>query len=309
MEASIVRVTNLSHRYTKDWAIKDLDFGIERSGILGLLGSNGAGKSTFMNIMCGVLYPTVGDVLINGTSIRECPLEAKRQIGFLPQQAPLHTELTVDEYLLHCASLRGIAAEDSRRAVEEAKEKCGIAHFSQRLIANLSGGYRQRVGLAQAIVHKPSLVVLDEPTNGLDPNQVLAVRELIREIAEERTVVLSTHILSEVEAICDRIKMIERGEIVFEGCIHDFADVVEPHSLVASFEVPPTQDQLLGIAGIETVERINGKKMRLDFSGGGEVSERLIEASTRNDWRLRELHFVRSTLEDVFAQLSGQDRK
>ena len=148
-------------------------------------------------------------MLIDGHSIREAPLEAKARIGFLPQQAPLYPELTVDEYLRYCADLRNIPQASIRPAVEAAKERCGIAHFSQRLIGALSGGYRQRVGLAQAILHNPSLVVLDEPTNGLDPNQILVVRDLIKEIAEERTVLLSTHILSEVEVLCDAIKMIE----------------------------------------------------------------------------------------------------
>ena len=303
----IVQVKGVSHRYTRDWAIRDLNFGIDRSGILGLLGSNGAGKSTFMNIMCGVLYPTEGDVRINGISIRENALEAKRQIGFLPQQAPLHTELTVDEYLLHCASLRRIAKGEARTAIEAVKEKCGIAHFSRRLIGNLSGGYRQRVGLAQAIIHEPSLVVLDEPTNGLDPNQVLAVRELIREIAEERTVILSTHILSEVEAICDHIKMIELGVIVFEGSIHEFADVVEPHSLVASFGNPPPPESLCAVAGVTGVEAINDRKLRLNFEGGEETAERLIRASVEGNWRLYEVNLLRSTLEDVFSHLSAQN--
>ena len=308
MNTELISVEALSHRYARDWAIRELNFRIGQGGILGLLGSNGAGKSTFMNIMCGVLYPTEGDVSINGVSIRDKPIEAKRQIGFLPQQAPLHPELTVDEYLTHCAALRGIPADRIAHAVSEAKEKCGIAHFSKRLISNLSGGYRQRVGIAQAIIHKPALVVLDEPTNGLDPNQVIAVRELIREIAEAHTVILSTHILSEVEAICDRIKMIELGVIVFEGSIHDFANVVEPHSLVASFRTPPSGDRLASIAGIIGVEAVNDHKMRLDFDGGSETAERLIRTSVEQDWRLHEVHFVRSTLEDVFAQLSGQPR-
>ena len=308
MTTQLVSVEALSHRYAKDWAIRDINIRIDRLGITGLLGSNGAGKSTLMNIMCGVLYPTEGDVSINGVSIRDKSIEAKRQIGFLPQQAPLHPELSVDEYLIHCAALRGIPSERIAHAVSEAKEKCGIAHFGKRLIGNLSGGYRQRVGIAQAIIHKPALVVLDEPTNGLDPNQVIAVRKLIREIAESHTVILSTHILSEVEAICDRIKMIELGIIVFEGSIHDFANVVEPHSLVVSFQAPPSADRLVSIVGITGVEPVNDHKMRLEFDGGSETAERLIRTSVEEDWRLHEVYFVRSTLEDVFAQLSGQRR-
>ena len=303
----ILSVKNLWHRYTKDWAVRDVNFTLSKSGIIGLLGSNGAGKSTCMNIMCGVLYATQGDVLINGVSIREQPLRAKSQIGFLPQQAPLHTELTVEEYLVHCAELRGLAPTNIKGAVEQAMEKCGVAHFAKRLIGALSGGYRQRVGLAQSILHNPALVVLDEPTNGLDPNQILAVRELIRTIAQDCTVLLSTHILSEVEAICDDIKMIENGEIVFEGTIDEFANVVAPHGLVAVFRNVPSESELLAVRGINAALFINAHKVRLDFTGGNDTVEKLIESSVERSWRLQEINFERHTLEEVFARLSGKE--
>ena len=299
-----VSIQNLSHRYARDWAIRHVAFDIARTGIIGLLGSNGAGKSTLMNIMCGVLYPTEGDVLIGGISIRTSPREAKQQVGFLPQQAPLHGELTVNEYLGHCAALRNIPAHDIPTAVDEAKARCGLAHFSKRLIRALSGGYRQRVGIAQAIIHKPSLVVLDEATNGLDPNQTLAVRDLIREIAEEHTVILSTHILSEVEAICDEIKMIEQGQIVFEGSLEAFANVVEPDSLVAIYENPPAAEHLKDVSGVADVEFVTARKARIVFDGGRETAERLIATSTDRGWRLQEITFERTTLENVFARLS-----
>ncbi|MCH5687352.1 ATP-binding cassette domain-containing protein [Niabella sp. W65] len=184
----ILKTENLSHRYSSSWAIRDINIEIEHPGIIGLLGSNGAGKSTTMNIICGTLNQTEGDVYINGINLRKHPLEAKKQIGFLPQTAPLYTDLTIDEYLVYCAELRLMEKSTIKAAVEEVKERCGVAHFSSRLIKNLSGGYRQRVGIAQAIIHKPSLVVMDEPTNGLDPNQMIEARKIIKEIAEERTV-------------------------------------------------------------------------------------------------------------------------
>lgn len=305
--APIVSVRSLWHRYTKGWAIQDLNFTIDDSGIVGLLGSNGAGKSTCMNILCGVLYATRGDVLIQGVNIRDQPLEAKRRIGFLPQQAPLHIELTVWEYLCHCAELRNVAANEIRDAVGHAMTKCGVDHFANRLIGALSGGYRQRVGLAQAILHRPSLVVLDEPTNGLDPNQILAVRELIRDVAEDCTVLLSTHILSEVEAICDDIKMIENGQIVFEGTIDEFANVVAPHNLVAVFGNSPSERGLLEIPGVETVHFVNSHKVRLGFSGGNETAEKVVAASVDYCWRLQELSFERHSLEGVFARLSREE--
>ena len=202
MENSIVKVEHLSHRYSVQWAIRDIDFEINQRGILGLLGSNGAGKSTTMNIICGVLKQTEGNVYINGIDLRENPVEAKKNVGFLPQKAPLHLDFTVDEYLTYCAELHMVDKTRIKAAVDEAKERCGITHFSKRVLRNLSGGYQQRVGIAQAIVHNPKFVVLDEPTNGLDPNQIVEVRHLIKEIAEERSVLLSTHILSEVQATC-----------------------------------------------------------------------------------------------------------
>lgn len=305
---SIVSVQGLWHRYTKDWAVRDVNLTIDKSGIVGLLGSNGAGKSTCMNILCGVLHATRGDVLIKGVNIREQPLEAKRQIGFLPQQAPLHTELTVWEYLRHCAVLRRVAANEVRNAVEHAMKKCGIDHFANRLVGALSGGYRQRVGLAQAILHRPSLVVLDEPTNGLDPNQILTVRKLIRGIAEDCTVLLSTHILSEVEAICDDIKMIENGKIVFDGTIDEFANVVPAHTLVAVFGSTPSESALLALPGVEAVDFVNAHKVRLGLSGGNEAAETIVAHSVEQGWRLRELNLEHHTLEEVFARLSCQDK-
>ena len=303
---AIVQIQNLSHRYTKDWAIRNVEFDIPESGIVGLLGSNGAGKSTCMNILCGVLFPTEGDVLIDGCSIRREPLAAKARLGFLPQQAPLYPELTVREYLTYCAKLRGLAPSEIDAAVNEAMERCGIAHFAKRLIGALSGGYRQRCGLAQAILHRPALVVLDEPTNGLDPVQILAVRELIREIGREHTVLLSTHILPEVEALCDRIHMIERGRIVFEGSLDEFTNVVEPRSLIAVFENPPEADELISLQGIDSAEPINRNKQRIRFSDGVNIAPALVETSVSRNWGLQELYFERASLEAVFARLAKE---
>ena len=205
----IVRISGLSHRYSTSWAIRDINFEIPKSGIVGLLGSNGAGKSTTMNILCGVLTPTTGKVIINGIDLSKQPELAKQEIGFLPQTPPLYMDLTVDEYLRHAAILRSIEDKQLKSALEEVKERCGLTHISKRLIKNLSGGFKQRVGIAQAIVHQPKLVVFDEPTNGLDPNQILEVRGLIKDIATERAVILSTHILTEVQYLCKDIVMIE----------------------------------------------------------------------------------------------------
>src|SRR6186713_352174 len=215
MGKPIVKIERLSHKYSSSWAIRDINMEIGSTGIVGLLGSNGAGKSTTMNILCGVLNQTEGSVYIDGIDLRKEPERAKQQIGFLPQTPPLYMDFTVDEYLTNCAYLRSMKKPQVPAALEEAKERCGIAHFSDRLIRNLSGGYRQRVGIAQAIIHRPKLVVLDEPTNGLDPNQIIEVRSLIKEIATSHAVIFSTHILSEVQVLCRDIQMIEEGRMVF----------------------------------------------------------------------------------------------
>lgn len=309
MDEVAVRIENLSHRYARDWVIEDLSLDITRSGILGLLGSNGAGKSTLMNIMCGVLYQTGGEVFINGINVRENPLQAKQQIGFLPQQAPLHAELTVDEYLSFCAEIRNVEPKKTGLAVAAAKARCGIVDVGRRLIRNLSGGYRQRVGIAQAIIHKPNLVVLDEPTSGLDPNQVLAVRELIKGIAEEQSVILSTHILSEVQAICDKINMIEHGRIVFSGTMRQFNDQIKPNSMLLALANPPNEREFCLIDGINGAETVNDEHVRLRFEGGWETAERVIEACVTKGWKLRELSLERSSLDEIFARLSGHDDK
>lgn len=304
MKESIAKIQNLSHRYSKDWAIKDINFEIKNRGILGLLGSNGAGKSTTMNILCGVINQTEGLALIDGIDIRENPVEAKKLIGFLPQKAPLHFELTVDEYLVHCAHMRSIASSDIKKAVEAAKEKCGITHFSKRVLKNLSGGYQQRVGIAQAIIHNPKLVVLDEPTNGLDPNQITEVRKLIKNIAEDRAVILSTHILSEVQATCDTIVMIEHGETVFQDTMDAFNNYIKPNTVLVSMETPPDSATFLNIEGITHVDFVTNNSIRLTFSVSPEITKTIIQLSLDNGWGLTEIQLEKSSLDAIFAQLS-----
>lgn len=307
MEESIVKVEHLSHRYSVQWAINDINFEIKRKGTLGLLGSNGAGKSTTMNIICGVLNQTEGEVFLNGVSLRERPVEAKKHIGFLPQKPPLYPDLTVDEYLTHCALMRLMDKKQVKKAVEEAKARCGIAHFSKRLIKNLSGGYQQRVGIAQAIVHNPRFVVLDEPTNGLDPNQIIEIRYLIKEIAEDHSVMLSTHILSEVQAACDEIIMIEKGRIVFSGTIGDLNNYMEPDTFIVSMTAPPSITTLSGIPGITHVEHITDTRFRMWFSSSQNITKKIVELSVANEWHLHEIILERDSLDSAFAQLSGKN--
>ena len=304
MEESIIKVEHLSHRYSIQWAIRDINFEITRNGIYGLLGSNGAGKSTTMNIMCGVLKQTEGEVYIKGINLRENPVEAKKHLGFLPQKPPLHMDLTVEEYLVHCANMRLIPTHEVQGAVKDVMGRCGISHFSRRLIRNLSGGYQQRLGIAQAIIHNPDFVVLDEPTNGLDPNQIMEIRELIREIAVDRTVILSTHILSEVQATCDYIRMMEEGQVVFSGTVDEFDNYIVPTTLFVSLIAAPPAEMIGEIPGVVAVEELGGSKFRIQFSDALEATERLVEASVTKGWRLVEIRQEKSSLDEIFAELS-----
>ena len=309
MEEPIVKVENLSHRYSVQWAIRDINFEIRENGIYGLLGSNGAGKSTTMNIMCGVLKPTEGRVFIKGIDARENPVEAKRHIGFLPQKPPLHMDLTVEEYLKHCANLHDIPERQIGEAMDKALERCGITHFRKRLIRNLSGGYQQRVGIAQAIIHEPEFVVLDEPMNGLDPNQIVEVRQLIKEIAVDRTVVLSTHILSEVQATCNYIRMIEQGSLVFAGTVDEFDNYIQPSTVLVSLIARPTVEELRSIPDVLQVEELGGTKFRLHFSDAQGALEKVAEISAARNWRLNELQLEKSSLDSIFAELSKKSKK
>jgi ABC-2 type transport system ATP-binding protein len=304
LENSIVKASQLSHKYSREWAIRNIDLEISKVGVLGLLGSNGAGKSTTMNILCGVLNQTEGTVHIDGIDIRKSPEEAKMRIGFLPQNAPLHLDLTVSEYLTYCAYLHNISKHNIKAAVNAAMEQCGVAHFRSRVINNLSGGYRQRVGIAQSIIHRPKLVVLDEPTNGLDPNQILEVRKLIKEIATERAVIFSSHILSEVQATCDDIRMIEGGRMVFADTMTAFNNYILPSSLLAYMDNPPPVETLSLISGITKTELLNDGGIRLYFDTSTQVSSEVIELAVTNGWQLTEIMLEKSSLEEIFAQLS-----
>ncbi|RFS26765.1 ABC transporter ATP-binding protein [Chitinophaga silvatica] len=309
MENAIVKVEDLSHRYASQWAVRDINFEIHNQGVVGLLGSNGAGKSTTMNIICGVLKQSKGEVFINGINLKDHPVEAKRNIGFMPQKLPLYLDFTVEEYLTYCADLRMVEKSQMKKAVQDVLERCGVAHFRERLLRNLSGGYQQRVGIAQAIVHNPRFVVLDEPTNGLDPNQIVEVRNLIKEIAIDRSVLLSTHILTEVQATCKEIKMIEEGQMVFSGTLEMFDNYIEPNSLIVQLEIPPAKEELLKIPGVRSFEELSQYRFRLGYDGEKKTAQGVAETSVNRSWGMTELIIEKSSLDAVFARLSKKNTK
>ncbi|MDE6450190.1 MAG: ABC transporter ATP-binding protein [Muribaculaceae bacterium] len=307
MSQPIVKVDHVSHRYSVQWAVRDIDFEIPHNGIYGLLGSNGAGKSTIMNIICGVLKQSEGKVFIKGIDLEKNPVEAKKHIGFLPQKPPLQIDLTVEEYLRYSAGLRSIPHREVSRAVEKVMERCGISHFRKRLIRNLSGGYQQRIGVAQAIIHNPDFVVLDEPTNGLDPNQILEIRHLVREIAQDRTVILSTHILSEVQAVCDYIRMIEHGQLVFAGTMDEFDSYIVPDTLFVSLATCPPVGELQSLPGVISVEELGGPDYRVQFKDAREVTDQIVRTSVERDWNLTEIRVEKSSMNAIFSELSKKD--
>ena len=274
MSNPIVEVKHLSHRYSVDWAIRDINFSIEKTGILGLLGSNGAGKSTTMNIICGVLNQTEGDVFINGIDLRKNPVEAKKHIGFLPQKPPLHPDLTVDEYLIHCATLRRMEKSKIREAVEIAKERCAIAHFSKRLIKNLSGGYQQRVGIAQALLNNPKILILDEPTAGLDPKERVRFRNLLSEYAGDKIVILSTHIVSDIEAIADEVLLMKKGKFVLQGTVPEL--IHKANGKVWELSVSPQEARQWQTKATVANLRHEGKEIILRIISDNMPSERAV---------------------------------
>ena len=228
-----VSTSELSRSYGARTAVHDIGFELRQGEVLGLLGPNGAGKTTTLQMLAGCLAPSAGRIEICGIDLLERPREAKALLGFLPETPPLYRDLTVDEYLRFAARLHQVPKADIPAALEQAKRRCGLADTGKRLIGSLSKGFQQRVGIAQAIVHNPRVVILDEPTVGLDPIQIREIRALIRELGGKYSVILSTHILPEVESVCDRIQIMNRGRLVFSG---DFAELKQAHPEQASLE-------------------------------------------------------------------------
>jgi ABC-2 type transport system ATP-binding protein len=306
---SLIRVEHLSRRYGDNLAVNDVSFEVQRGEVLGFLGPNGAGKSTTMQMLTGNLAPSAGRITINGIDMLERPKEAKLALGFLPEQPPLYRELSVDEYLTFCARLNRIAKGQVARAVAQAKERCGLTEVGRRLINNLSKGYQQRVGIAQAIIHSPDVVILDEPTVGLDPIQIREIRKLIRELGGEHSVILSTHILPEVQATCDRVQIINKGQLVLSDTIEGLTRRMQTSSLVVALRRPPAPEQLQAIPGVQAVERLEEGRLRLSHAPEQSPAEALVEQAVAQNWGLYELVPERLSLEDVFVNITTTEHK
>src|SRR3569833_4194504 len=252
-ESALIRVEHLTRYYGQHCALHDVSFTVGRGEVLGLLGPNGAGKSTTMQILSGNLAPSAGAVWINGIDLLDRPKAAKASLGYLPDQPPLYRELTVDEFLSYCARLHRIAPGQRSAAIQTATQRCGLGEVGRRLLGNLSKGFHHRVGLAQAIIHAPPVVILDEPTVGLDPLQMREIRALIRELRDEHSVILSTHILPEVQAENEHKQIISAGKLVFCDTIEGLRRRMHASSLLVGLRRPPEVSALQGIAGVESV--------------------------------------------------------
>jgi len=304
---TLVEVSNLHRRYGDIHAVKGVSFEVHRGEVLGLLGPNGAGKTTTMNLVSGVLAPTEGSVRIAGTDLVAQPLDAKRRLGYLPEQPPLHRELTVDEYLGFCARLRRLGRAPRTAAVTEAKVRCGLQDCGRRLLGNLSKGFRQRVGIAQAILHRPAVVILDEPTAGLDPIQIREIRALVRELGAEHGIILSTHILPEVQATCDRVQIIHEGRLVLDERMEHLAGAGAETFTRAAFRRPPAAESLRQLPGVASVEALDGHLFRLYHDPQDALPERLVAASVDGDWGLYELVTERRSLEEIFVEVTTSE--
>jgi ABC-2 type transport system ATP-binding protein len=255
-----------------------------------------------MQILTGNLAPSEGQVTINGFDIIESPREAKRQMGYLPEHPPVYREASVDEYLKYCAQLHGINKQSIRKAIDESKQQCGLTDVGQRLIGNLSKGYQQRVGIAQAIIHNPSVIVLDEPTVGLDPIQMRDIRRLIKTLGQDHSVILSTHILSEVQATCDRVQIIQQGELIYHSSI-EALNLSQVPSVTIGLNQPPTVEQLKQIDQVTHVDAIDEHHFKLFFDGES-PAQAIVEQSVQQQWELFELIPDQRSLEDLFIELT-----
>jgi len=302
-----VEAIELTRLYGGREAVSNVSFNVKQGEVLGFLGPNGAGKSTTMKMLTGNLAPSAGSVKICGIDMIENPKEAKALIGYLPEMRPLYKEFTVDEYLTIAARLHRVSSKHIKTAVENAKERCGLNHMSKRLIENLSNGYQQRVGIAQAIIHKPMVVILDEPTVGLDPIQIRDIRALIREIGGEHSVILSTHILPEVEMVCDHVQIIDKGKLVFNGGIDVLKRQRIGNKLLIGFNKAPSVEELLKIKDVTEVEVADNNMMRVRFAENMAPHEAIVQASVKNGWGLYQIAPDQTSLEDVFVQLTYHD--
>jgi len=305
--AATISARGLTRSFGSHIAVNGIDLELRRGEVLGFLGPNGAGKTTTMQMLTGNLAPSRGEVSICGIDIMEEPVAAKARIGYLPEMPPLYRELTVDEYLLLAAALHRVPRARRRDAVAAARQRCGLADTGRKLIGTLSKGYQQRVGIAQAIVHAPDVVILDEPTVGLDPNQIREIRALIRELGGTHSVILSTHVLPEVEAVCDRVQIMHHGNLVYNDTIAALKQMHSGTTVLLELRRPPPLAELAALAGVAAADAIEPTLIRIQFAPGQDPTEALVKLAVARDWGLHQLKPAQTSLEDVFVNLTRRE--
>jgi len=311
-----IEVRELRKNYGEHVALRGISFKVEQGEVVGFLGPNGAGKSTAMKIITGYLAPTGGKAFVDGIEVLADPIEAQKRLGYLPEHAPIYLDMRVRDFLDYVGKIRGLGRVERARAIDKVAEQCGIAPRLGQQISALSKGYRQRVGLAQALLHSPPILILDEPTTGLDPNQIVEIRNLIREIGRKRTVILSTHILSEVQATCDRVIIVNKGELVADGSTDDVTARTQGgqllHIELAPGSVDPGADtvseRLSAIAGVTRVQRTevaNARHYGFELLTEGDLRADIFKFAVDQGLVLLELAPERTNLEEVFRRLTA----
>ena len=307
-----VTVENLSKKYGSQVAVDNISFTVNTGEVVGFLGPNGAGKSTTMKMITCFIAPASGDVRLDRFSISKDAEEIKKRIGYLPENNPLYTDMPVIEYLQFCAEVQGMKKDKISPRMHEMIEKCGLDSEKHKKINELSKGFRQRVGLAQAMIHDPEVLILDEPTSGLDPNQIVEIRNLIKELGKEKTVILSSHILSEVEATCDRIIIINNGRIVADGTSLSLRQQAQGQELLnieieAEADYDNVLEALTGLASVETANKRNDQPGKFRIQSKPEKSSRkaVFDLCVINKWYLTEMTAIETKLEDVFRELTN----
>ena len=307
----MIAVNGVSKNYGSVIAVDDLSFTVDRGEVVGFLGPNGAGKTTTMRMITGTLQPDKGEVLFDGTPITEDLTEAKRRVGYLPEANPLYDEMLVADYLQHVADLRGLSLDDTRMGIASAVEETALATVFYRPVGECSKGYRQRIGLAAAILHRPEVLILDEPTEGLDPNQRVEIRRLMGNLGKERTVLLSTHVMQEVEATCSRLVILSRGALAAIGSVQDLlANQSGRARYIVEAQGAGVTETLSGLSGVSghTVEEVEGRvRVTLEAITEEDLRPKIFSVARDNNWMLWELHRERASLEQVFRDLTSED--
>ena len=307
----MIEAQNLTRRYGDFTAVEGVTFTVNEGEIVGMLGPNGAGKTTTIRMITGFLPPSSGDVAVGGQDLLKEPLAARRQVGYLPENVALYGEMRVVEYLRYRAMLEGMTRAETRSRIPEVIGSCILEEVESQIIGTLSKGYRQRVGLAAAILHNPKVLVLDEPTVGLDPKQIIAIRSLIRDLGREQTLLISSHVLPEVELLCDRVIIIDRGRIVAEGTPQDLRDSWLGNTLIRIELKEESQNAsavLAEIGGVKSVEPVGSGVYKLECWPKNDPRERIFREVVDNGWILLEMREERASLEDIFVRLTTQEQ-